>query len=1088
MQARQFFGVGWMVLLFLAGIPTYGQDAVIPFIENKNQWPAHVQYGAKLPGGALFVHRSKLTFHLMEMPGQDRGHGLGADETAHTHAVEESQLPQDGMVKGHVWEVEFSGSNPGVILEPVRSLATLHNYYLGSDPSKWGSRARSYEEIHYRELYCGVDLLLYSQEGNLKYDLLIAPGADPGQVRFSYHGADRLALEQGSLVVYTSLGEMREMRPYSYQYVDGQKVEVLSEYKLEGEEVSFLLPMGYDECEPLFIDPLLIFSAYSGSTYDNWGNTATYDDRGNVYSGGMVRNWGGGTSFPTTTGAYQTFYAGGNWDVGILKYDSAGQRLLYATYLGGVGVETPQSLVVDQNGNLLILGATSSTNFPVTNGSVFQGGTTVEPLGAVNFVGGTDLFVAKLSADGSQLLGATYVGGSGNDGVNYGPVGLGALTRNYGDALRGDIITDSQDHVYFVSNTMSTNFPIVGTGTTYGGGTHDAVVVKLASDLSEILWSRYVGGSGADAAYSIKVSHEGKVFVAGGTTSSNFEGMDGHQSNYGGNVDGFIVQIAQDGSSILHGTYLGTQEYDQVFFIDLDEQENVLAYGQTKGQYPVTPGKYHIPNSAHFLHKLGFDLQQSVYSTVFGTGGFNINISPTAFLVNDCDNIYLAGWGGRTNSLFGSTTTSGLPTTPDAIQRTTSGSDFYLMVLSEDASELLYATFFGGNQSATHVDGGTSRFDKRGIVYHAVCAGCGGFSDFPAVNVPPAFRLNRSSNCNNAVFKFDLSTLRARLQTNNLRLNHPGLNTICLGDTVIFQNLSVGGEIFEWDLGDGTKRTLTTRDPIIHVYKSQGNFPISLKAIDENTCIGVDIAYGNMVVNQISYTLRDDARICEGDEIRLTTTGGVSAKWTSSDGKFASTQLSPMVQPVLDTRYYLVLKDANGCEARDTVDITVVPALKVDFKYRKIYDCFSRPELEVENLTQQYDSFLWDFGDGTTSSEEKVVHRYMQDSDPDPYRVTLVARREFCVFERNFDVYVRLIKVPNFISPGFVDGKNDTFVIETSAPDINLRIFNRWGRVIYTNENYQNEWSAENHGPGVYFYEAIINNDEVCTGWIHVNK
>src|SRR5690606_25686758 len=144
--------------------------------------------------------------------------------------------------------------------------------------------------------------------------------------------------------------------------------------------VTYAFSEGCDECLPLIIDPFLIFSAYSGSTLDKWGNAATCDERGAVYSGGIVEGGLGADGYPITTGAYQEDHVGGAWDVGILKYASSGANLLYCSFIGGSGTETPQSLVVNDAGELLILGATSSTDFPVTNGSQFQGGTTIDPL------------------------------------------------------------------------------------------------------------------------------------------------------------------------------------------------------------------------------------------------------------------------------------------------------------------------------------------------------------------------------------------------------------------------------------------------------------------------------------------------------------------------------------------------------------------------------------------------------------------------------------------------------------------------------------------------------------------------------------
>ena len=121
-----------------------------------------------------------------------------------------------------------------------------------------------------------------------------------------------------------------------------------------------------------------------------------------------------------------------------------------------------------------------------------------------------------------------------------------------------------------------------------------------------------------------------------------------------------------------------------------------------------------------------------------------------------CDKIYISGWG---SNLGGSLSTLNLPFTYDAYQNTTDGNDFYLMVLDDFMDTLLYATYFGGTQSNEHVDGGTSRFDKKGVIYQSVCAGCGGNSDFPIEpSIGAVSSTNNSFNCNNAVFKFNVTS------------------------------------------------------------------------------------------------------------------------------------------------------------------------------------------------------------------------------------------------------------------------------------------------------------------------------------------
>src|SRR5690606_30911421 len=147
--------------------------------------------------------------------------------------------------------------------------------------------------------------------------------------------------------------------------------------------------------------------------------------------------------------------------------------------------------------------------------------------------------------------------------------------------------------------------------------------------------------------------------------------------------------------------------------------------GQTAGVRPITPGVFSEPGSGQFIEKFTNDLSTQELYTVFGTGKGTPDISPTAFMVSDCNYLYMAGWGGALNTRAGgwNTSTFGLSVSPDALQSTTAGHDFYFIVLSEDAKERLYATFLGAPLTETHIDGGTSRFDKSGVVYHAVCAG-----------------------------------------------------------------------------------------------------------------------------------------------------------------------------------------------------------------------------------------------------------------------------------------------------------------------------------------------------------------------------
>ena len=966
--------IGIILLLFVSTafsesiaqtVASHEKNGSLAFTENKNQWEEQVLFKAKLNAGSLFLEKDRFTFNLLHPEDLDAVFGHKHDASAHEHSLE--------SIRSHAYQVIFKNSNVNVETKGADKQEGYSNFYLGDDPDKWAAGVFSYGKISYENLYSNINLDIYQSQNHLKYDFIIKPGGKVGDIQMEYKGVDNIFIQDGHLKVITSVNTITEQKPVAWQIIDGRKVMVKCNFNLKDNIVSFNFPNGYDDRYELIIDPVLVFSSYSGSYANNWGYTATYDDAGNLYAAGAVFNYG----YPITTGAYNAFFSGGAGfyptDVGITKFSPTGTSLIYSTYLGGSGNEIPHSMVVNASGELYVFGSTGSNNFPLTAGAVsliFNGGTNYTTT-ALSYPNGTDMYISRFNAAGTSLLSSTYIGGTGNDGQN-----VGALYYNYADNGRGEINLDASGNVIVASCTYSTNFPVSsGAPQAFPGGQQDGVVFKMNPGLTSLLWSTYIGGSSNDAAYSVKVDPSGKIFAAGGTVSSNFPVVTGSLLTVqpGGAATGWVASYNLAGTALQASSYIGTNAYNQVHFVEIDTASNVYLFGQTSGPWPVSPGVYSNANSGQFIVKLNNALSTVLLSTVVGKSDGTPDISPTAFLVDICGNIYISGWGGTTNGSVG--TIFGMPVSSNAYKSTTDGSDIYVMVLGPDATFLRYATYFGGNVSAEHVDGGTSRFDKNGIIYQAVCAGCWNNSDFPST--PGAWSSTNNagaSACNLGVFKFDLS-----FQVNAAVSVTPSANG-CAPYTVNFQNSSTNAITYKWDFGDGTP-VLTTASPS-HTFVNPGIYDVMLIAIDSNTCNIADTSFLTITVK--SDTVKADFTMatfenCDSLQIALTNTSYKGHTWAWSSGNNVTSSLQNPVFTYYSPGTYqvrLIATDTTTCNVKDTMIAFVKMKHRVDAgSLSPDSACVPFVKNFQQNATGA-NQYYWDFGDGNYDTINNPSHTY----------------------------------------------------------------------------------------------------------------
>ena len=856
-------------LFFLTTFFVLAQEQEIWIHPNKGQWENNIKYQVNLQNGKMFLENNRFTYHFYE---SFRKH----HHDNHGKRYIETKNPK--TIHNHVIQQEFIGANPSNFISKETS-EHYTNYFIGNDSSKWKSNIHATQEITYENFYPNIDLFLNAHNSVFEYSFFIEPHQDPSQIKYKLTGADKISVDpNGNLHYSHSFGEIIEQKLLAWNIdQNGNKTNVAINFKLENDIISYDFPKGYNPNQNLVIDPQLIFSTFTGATSDNWGFTATPDDKGNLYAGGISF----GIGYPTTTGAFDLTYHGGTVyhytnnganqlipgiDISISKFNADGTQLLYSTYLGGTGNETPHSIIVNAKNELYLLGATSSSDYPTTETAfdqIFNGGSIFDNK-ELTFLG-SDIIITKFNETGTKLLGSTFLGGTEIDGLN-----VGDLVYNYGDDFRGEIILTKENDIIITSTTQSNDFPVKNAFQSQLNGTQDAIISKLSSDLSTLIWSSYFGGSGEESGNSVQTDSNGEVFFTGGTTSP---ALPFSVNFHGGISDGYLVKLTSGNPIISSGTFIGTSEYDQSYFVQIDNDNDVYVFGQTNGDFPITPGKYGNPNSGQFIVKYTPDLKTMIWSTTVGAGSGEIEISPTAFSVSKCADIYITGWGGKVNvenakAKFSSAIN--FPITDDAFQKTTMGDNFYLGVLSKDAEKLKYGSYIGGlNTSYNHVDGGTSRFSKTGGIYHAVCGGCGaqlnGFTTTPNV----VSTTNKSTNCNLAAFKFELNKTKA--------IANVPAQIVCVGSPITFTNTSINASKYKWDFGDGNSSLLNAPT---HTYKNIGDYKINLIAIDSTGCMDSDTNEITIKIEGgVTKSTEPIIAICPNSSVKLTANPGDSYHW-----------------------------------------------------------------------------------------------------------------------------------------------------------------------------------------------------------------
>jgi gliding motility-associated-like protein len=1034
MKGMKSFGWIFFLTLFLNKVSA---QSYLQFVENKGQWDKSVAFKGDLNAGAFFLKPDgayKMVLHNHDDLRTILQHKHGETiSSKNSNAKTSSTTDEATVLRSHAYEVKFINGNPTPTIIKEKQLDTYNNYFIGNDSTKWAGGCKIYQAITYKNVYPNIDVRYYtSSQSQLKYDIIVNPGGDVNRIAMYFDGVDGLKVKDGSLRIKTSVDEIQEGAPLSYLTRPSGKQETPVNYDVKGNIVRFTLKEIIPANTTLVIDPNLIFSTFTGSKADNWGYTATYDNAGSLYAGGIVFN----TGFPLSNGAFQSYQGGSNYngnnngsgfDMGIIKFSPAGDKMVYATYLGGTkGNEQPHSLIVDNSGYLVIAGRSNSSDYPVKTSEANINGT------------GWDIVITKLNTDASGIIGSIKIGGTKDDGVNIVDKESPAngqlqysLRRNYGDDARSEVIVDASGNVYMVGCTQSSDFPVRNAfQTTNAGGefNQDAVIIKTDNTLSKIIFSSYFGGSADDAAFVLALNPANdKIYVAGATASTDFPGNKSSslfQSNQGGVCDGFVGIISNIATpQILQSGYFGTTGTDLIYGIQFDKLGFPYIMGTTTGDWPVVNAAFSQAKGKQFISKLQPDLSAWVYSTTFGTQSLTPNISPTAFLVDRCENVYVSGWGGGAAfTKYPSTGTAGLTTTGNPYKATSQGNDFYFIAIAKDATSQLYGDFFGQDPPqgwANHVDGGTSRFDKKGVIYQALCANCfgdgakgsGNFPTYPPGSVYAAKNGTTEANgivdgCNLAAIKiaFNLAGVISGIQSsiNGVVRDTSG----CVPLNVTFTDTIANAQSYIWNFGDGSAQTTTTVPTTSHIFNTKGFYKVMEVAVDLNTCNQYDTSY-------LTIRVRDDAATLNINAVKI-------PPCTSLAYQFTNTSTGPVAKPFTSTSFSLdfgdgstpqlmglgtvthtyaapgiynaklTLLDTNYCNNADSLPLQLHIAANVTAQFTTpAAGC--APYTAVFNNTtlgSGASTYIWDFGDGNTSTQTNPTHMYASTGS---YNVRLIA-------------------------------------------------------------------------------------------------
>lgn len=592
--------------------------ATLRFEPNVGQAPAAVRYLARGPAQTAWLDPTGVSIAVAAgtLDSGRRPAGAAVAAAASSAAARAAKATTRPAEAAPI-RLSFVGAAATARPVPVGKVPGVSNYLIGRDPAGWHTGVPAFTGLRFANVYPGIDVRYSAGADNgLRFDVLVAPGADPSRLRLRFPAGATLASERsGDLVVRVGSGPpLRLHRPTTYQpsrpssppsdprkpvlLPAGQpsRAAVSSSFRVAGHDVTIALGR-YDRTRALVIDPTIIYSTpFLGNVDD-----LAVDRTGAVYLASTV--------ISASTPARRLGPTGDD-DAVVAKIDRTGSALEWVTYLGGSSYDSATALAADPAGGALVTGTTSSKDFPLHRPTQSQ-----LPRS----------FVAALTSNGTALSFASYVGTRASYAV--------------------DVAAGPAHRAMVLLTAHKAGLPLVGPGARPYRGSDDGYLTALDLRTGRVAFGGYLGGSDSDYPTALAVGADGTSYVVGSTDSADFPVRDAVQPDPGGDSDGFLVAVDALGA-LVTGTYLGGSDNDTPTGVSVRGTDVAVAGGTYSTDFPLRRAAQSRQAGYEdaFLTRYGAGGRSLSTSTLLGGRGFD---EADGVALGPDGTAYLAGYGAE---------------------------------------------------------------------------------------------------------------------------------------------------------------------------------------------------------------------------------------------------------------------------------------------------------------------------------------------------------------------------------------------------------------------------------------------------------